>query len=319
MASCAEFLSTAAGEEATAAVSLDNVTKRFGRLRALENLTLELRAGEILGLLGPNGAGKTTALHLILGLLASSAGSVRVWGLQPRSWRFRPCRRFIGYLPGDLAFDDNERGDRLIDLFAKLSNAPTLCREQLCDRLGLERSDLRRPVRFYSRGMKQKLGIVAALQHLPRLIILDEPTNALDPVAQQVFYAILRERARDGAAILFSTHVLHEALEICDRIVLLSEGHLVETFATGKLLAQAPRHLYLRLSADALSRLTAPPHLPLAEFLERRHDGWFVYQIDPGGIVPALRELTHLPVVDVRIESAAIDHLLSIYRIKRRP
>jgi len=306
-----------AASSAPPVVHTDRLTKRYGTHPALEGVSLGLHAGEILGVLGPNGAGKTTALRLILGFLVPSGGAVRVFGAAPRSWRARPLRRRIGYLPGDLAFDDSESGARLLDLYARLSGCPATLRAELCECLGLEAADLRMPVRRYSRGMKQKLGIVAALQHAPALIVLDEPTNALDPTAQQALYDLLRAQRARGAAILFSTHVLHEALDLCDRIAVLAEGRLMDCFSVRQFTLDAPRLLYVQLAAEARNRFAQPPHLPLAQFLRAEEGDWLVYRVDPGAIVPAVHELTRLPVADVRIESAALDHLLDYYRFRQ--
>ncbi len=290
-----------------------HLSKHYGRRQALVGLDLELLPGEILGLLGPNGAGKTTALRAILGFIRPTSGQVTIFGVSPRAWRARPLRKHIGYLPADLAFEEAETGGRLLELFGKLSGVSPKLRGELCERFQLSASDLRLAVRKYSRGMKQKLGLIAALQHDPSLIILDEPTNALDPVAQQALHDVLKDFVARGAAVLFSTHVLSEALELCDRIAVLSEGHLLDCFSVAAFTALAPRLVYIKFdncSATSGSRIL---HLPYAEFLGEE-DGWLVYRVESDVVPAVLQELVRIPLADLRIESAALEHLLDYYR-----
>lgn len=298
-------------------VVVHGLGKRYGGKSALVDVSFEVRRGEIFGLLGPNGAGKTTVLRLVTGLVRPSGGWVKVFDASPRSFAARTLRRRIGYLPGDLAFDERERGARLLALYARLSGRPPDCGRVLCERFGLSASQLRQPVRTYSRGMKQKLGLVAALQHDPDLVILDEPSNALDPVAQHTLYGLLHELAACGVAILLSTHVLHEALDLCDRIGVLANGRLVDGFAVRQFVDEAPRLLYLRLAFADRGTTLRRPHLPLAEFVRAEH-GWLVYRVDPGAIPAVLRELHSLEVADLRIESAALEHLEAYYRVAGR-
>lgn len=287
------------------------LTKRYGARLALDSLSLEVTSGELFGLLGPNGAGKTTSLRLILGFIRPSAGRVTVYGESPRSVLHYAWRRRIGYLPGDLSFDSEETGFRLLEFYAALSGGHSSWRNELCDHLQLERSDLQMRIGKYSRGMKQKLGIIAALQHNPDLAILDEPTNALDPAAQRGFYRIVREMCQRGKTVLFSTHVLHEALELCEKIAVLSDGRLMDLFAVRQFIDESPRLLYVK-TVPTLSSQKEIPHLPLAHFLGFRDD-WLVYKVDAGAVKDVIRQLAQLPVDDVRIESAALDHLLSYY------
>ncbi|MCX7625100.1 MAG: ABC transporter ATP-binding protein [Candidatus Sumerlaeaceae bacterium] len=298
-------------------ISAEKLSKCYGGLVAVKDLSFWLCRGEILGLLGPNGAGKTTVLRLVLGFIAPSGGHIKVFGISPRSWKAVRLRKRIGFLPGDLAFDEKESGERLLRLYARLSGGNPASACVLCERLGLGSKQLRMSVRRYSRGMKQKLGIIAALQHEPDLIILDEPTNALDPTAQHELYAILRERAASGAAILFSTHVLPEALDLCHRIAVLAEGRLMDCFSVSDFIAEAPRLAFIRLRGlPGAEAARQPPPLPKAQFL-REEDGWLVYEIATGASVSVLRAILDLPLIDVRIESAALDHLMSFYQGNR--
>ena len=184
------------------AITTSGLSKRYGHrappvhppwihpapeVRALEDLSIEVRDGEIFGFLGPNGAGKSTTIRLLLGFLHPSAGSASVLGLDIVRDSVE-IRRRTGYLPGGIALYDTMSGEELLDYLGDLTGRPPTRRAELCDRLEMSAATLRRPVRDYSRGMRQKIGIVQALQHDPELAILDEPTEGLDPLMQRAFY-----------------------------------------------------------------------------------------------------------------------------------
>ena len=204
-----------------AAISADGLTKHYaagGRtIRALEDLTIEVREGEIFGFLGPNGAGKSTTIRLLLGFLHPTAGRATVLGLDIVRDSVA-IRGRTGYLPGGIALYDGLTGERQLDYLGELSGRPSVRRAELCDRLELSPRTLARPIRDYSRGMRQKIGIVQALQHDPELAILDEPSEGLDPLMQRAFYDILDGLRADGRTIFFSSHVLSEVERVCDRV-----------------------------------------------------------------------------------------------------
>src|SRR5687768_2957440 len=226
-------------------------------VRALDDLTIAVREGEIFGFLGPNGAGKSTAIRLLLGFLHPSAGSASVYGHDVVTDSVE-IRRRVGYLPGGIALYDTLTGERLLDYLGGLTGRPPVRRAELCDRLELSAATLRRPVRDYSRGMRQKVGIVQALQHDPELAILDEPTEGLDPLMQRAFYAILDDLRADGRTIFFSSHVLSEVERVCDRVAIVRRGRLVALEEVAKLLDRRKRNVEMRLSGPP-PRLEAVP------------------------------------------------------------
>ena len=209
------------------AIETSRLTKHYGhQIRALESLDLVVRQGEVFGFLGPNGAGKSTTIRLLLGFLHPTSGSGRVLGLDIVRDSVA-IRRRIGYLPGGIALYDTLSGERLLDYLAELTGRPPVRRRELCDRLELSSSTLKRLVRDYSRGMRQKIGIVQALQHDPELAILDEPSEGLDPLMQRAFYEILDALKAEGRTIFFSSHVLSEVERVCDRVAIVRQGRLV--------------------------------------------------------------------------------------------
>ena len=277
--------------------------KRYGDHVALRGVDLSVRPGEILGFLGPSGSGKTTTMRIALGLLRADAGTVSVLGADP--WTDRAPRRRIGYLPSAPRFYERMRGGRLLEHLAELGGAPAILRDELCERLALSAADLARPVHQYSRGMRQKLGIVQALQHDPELCVLDEPSEGLDPLMQEAFFAILRDRQSAGRTILFSSHVLSEVDALCDRVTLIRAGAIVDTRTLADLRAGRPRIVR--------ARSAVPLTLPDCDLLESR-DGWQRFAAR-GDIRSLLAALAAAPVEDVVIEEPSLEDIfLGYYR-----
>ena len=285
--------------------------KRYarGRVVALEDLDLDVREGEIFGFLGPNGAGKSTTIRLLLGYLHATTGSARVLGHDIRAGSVE-IRREVGYLPGGIAFWDGSSGERVLDELAAMSGRPPVRRAALLDRLELSSGTLRRPVREYSRGMRQKLGIVQALQHDPTLAILDEPSEGLDPLMQRAFYDILDDLRAAGRTIFFSSHVLSEVERVCDRVGIVRAGRLVGLEDIGALLARRRRLVEIRLaSGGAVPALAAVPGVGGVWI-----DGERVSLHLDGDAGPLLAALAGTAVADLSIEPARLeDAFLEFY------
>ena len=232
----------------------DNVIRRLGPgrrdpIRALEGVTLAVRPGEVFGFLGPNGAGKSTCIRLLLGFLHPTSGSARVLGLDTETDGVA-IRGRVGYLPGGIALYDAMTGRDLLDYLGAFYGRPPALRPRLLDGLELSAGDLARPVRDYSRGMRQKLGIIQALQHDPELAILDEPSEGLDPLMQRAFYEILDELRAAGSTVFLSSHVLSEVERVCDRVAIVRRGRLVALEEIGALLARRRRSVEMRVEGD---------------------------------------------------------------------
>jgi ABC-2 type transport system ATP-binding protein len=223
--------------------------KRYGRVQALDDLSLDVEQGEVFGFLGPNGAGKTTTIRLLLGLIRPTAGEAAVLG-QAVSSRVVAWRAEVGFLPGDMSFWPRLSGLETLDFLAALAGRPPARRGALLDRLALAAPELARPVRTYSDGMKQKLGLVQALQCAPRLALLDEPTKGLDPLVQQAFYEIVADLRAGGATVFLSSHVLSEVERVCDRVGMLRAGRLVSVGDVEALRRAERRRVRADFSAD---------------------------------------------------------------------
>jgi ABC-2 type transport system ATP-binding protein len=208
----------------TTLVETQGLTKRYGSSRGIENLTFSIEEGEVFGFLGPNGAGKTTTIRTLMGLLRPTAGSARIGGLD--CWeQSTEVKRLVGYLPGELALDPNLTGGQILEYFGHLrGGVDQTYLKALIERMGL---DPKRKFRQYSSGNKRKIGIVQAFMHRPRLLILDEPTNGLDPLNQQEFDHMVTEVREDGRTVLLSSHILGEVERTCNRVAIIREGELV--------------------------------------------------------------------------------------------
>jgi ABC-2 type transport system ATP-binding protein len=226
------------------ALAVTGLTKRYGRVQALDQVSFTVAPGEVFGYLGPNGAGKTTTLRILVGLVRADAGSARLLG---RPAREAAAREIVGYLPGDLELYGDMTGSALIDLFARFRPArPPVLRGRLLQALALEARDLARRVKFLSHGTRQKLGLVIAMQHDPRLLLLDEPTSGLDPLVQMAFRDLVAERAAQGVAVLFSSHVLSEVEAVCGRVAVLGAGRLLALESVAALRGRMVRRAQVR-------------------------------------------------------------------------
>jgi ABC-2 type transport system ATP-binding protein len=231
--------------QAPEAITTIGLTKHYGRVKALVDLTLDVRVGEIFGFLGPNGSGKSTMIRTLLGFLHPTHGSATVLGMDVVTDSVE-IRRRVGYLPGGIALYDSLSGHDALKYLADLQDQGDALREELCHRLQMPASVLRRKVRDYSRGMRQKIGVIQALQHDPELAILDEPTEGLDPLMQQAFYTLMDDLRARGRTIFFSSHILSEVERICDRVAIIRSGHLMALHDVDELLSRRKRKVELR-------------------------------------------------------------------------
>ncbi len=283
-------------------------------IRALDDVTLDVREGEVFGFLGPNGAGKSTLIRLLLGHLHPTAGGATVLGLDIGRESVA-IRRRIGYLPGGIALDDGLTGRTYLDDQAALAGRSPVRRAAICDRLELAERTLRRPIRDYSRGMRQKVGIVGALQHDPELAILDEPSEGLDPLMQRAFYEILFDVARDGRTVFFSSHVLSEVERVCDRVAVVRAGSLVAVEDVDALRARHRRRLDVTFAGagPVPAQLASAPGLSGVEVAGPRLTGWL--DGDPSPFLAALAAAVAggVAVADVAIEPARLEDAFMAY------
>jgi ABC-2 type transport system ATP-binding protein len=297
-----------------AVIETHGLTKRYGRAAtpALADLELAVEPGEIFGFLGPNGAGKSTMIRLLLGFLHPTSGGATVLG-QDIGRGSVDIRRRTGYLPGGIAFWDGLTGERLLDELAAMSGRKPIRRAELLDRLELGDA-MGRLVRDYSRGMRQKLGIIQALQHDPELAILDEPSEGLDPLMQRAFYDILEELRTAGRTIFFSSHILSEVERICDRVAIVRHGRLVALEDIGSLLARRKRNVEMRFDGE-------PPLLDYVPGVSGLHvTGDRLTCLLEGDVAPFLAAIAFAKIHDLTIEPARLeDAFLEYYADELKP
>ena len=257
------------------AVSLRGVTKHYGALHAVDGVDLDIAGGEIVGLIGHNGAGKSTLFKMMLGLIPATSGEILVGGASVRGRGFRAARRHLGYLPENVVLYDNLSGLETLRFFAKLKGAPLAQCQPALDRVGLAHAG-KRPVREYSKGMRQRLGFAQALLGSPQVLFLDEPTSGLDPQAIRDFYATLRGLQAEGVTIIITSHILAELQERVGRLAILSAGKVQAVGSVQALREQTHMPLVFELQlqagdtpaiAQALEHATAATPEPTAQGL----------------------------------------------------
>lgn len=227
-----------------AAIEVSSLTKEYGSVTGIDSLTFSVEEGEVFGFLGPNGAGKTTTIRTLLGFQSPTSGTATVLGCDTRTERdLLRAKAEVGYLPATPVFDESATGTTILDLHARIKGDER--REELLDRFD---PPVDRPVREYSTGNVQKLAIVQAFMHDPKLVIMDEPTSGLDPLVQQRFNEFIHEEQRRGVTVFFSSHVLSEVRRLCDRVAILRDGHLVTTESIDSLLHRSGKVVHLRLT-----------------------------------------------------------------------
>jgi ABC-2 type transport system ATP-binding protein len=294
----------------TPAVSTRGLTKRFGRLVAVKGLDLSVEPGQVFGFLGLNGAGKTTTIRILLDLLRPSAGRAAILGHDCQSDGIA-ARTLVGYMPGEPGFYRDMTGRQTLAVLGRLSARAVRDEWQgeLLERLALGGGDLDRRIREYSTGMKRKLAVVAAFQADAPLLVLDEPTEGLDPLMQEAFYALLDDVRRRGRTVFLSSHVLSEVDRVCDRIGVLRTGELVLEAPVEQVRRMAPR-----LVRVEFRRPVGPPP-----------DGWpasigVVGVSDTrwslrvlGSMGPVVDALAGLPVADLDVREPRLEDVVIQY------
>ena len=232
----------------TAIIQTEQLTKSYGVHRGIVEVDLTVNEGEAFGFLGPNGAGKTTTIRTLLDHLRPTSGRAFVFGIETTVDPVAIHKR-VGYLPGEFTLYDKLTGGQTIEYFANLrGGVDRAYQASLVQRLDLDTS---RKFKEYSKGNKQKVGLVAALQHRPDLLMLDEPTSGLDPLVQQTFYEVIREAKAEGRTIFLSSHILSEVEKTCDRVAIIRDGRLVKVDRVEALRDLAHHQVELRFAGEA--------------------------------------------------------------------
>ena len=292
----------------TGAIGTKGLTKDYGSGRGIFDLDLSVNEGEVFGFLGPNGAGKTTTIKLLMGMTHATRGSATVFGLDVDRDAVA-VKKKVGYVPGELPQFGGWRGTEIVAYLAGLrGDVDDAEVERVAKLLDL---DLSRKYREYSHGNKQKLALLLAFAHKPTLLILDEPTSGLDPLHQQEFYGLVRDARARGATMFVSSHVLSEVEQICDRVAIVREGHLVTVGPIGELLGAKAHRLEIELAdPSAAAALARVPGLEQVKV-----DGARVSGLYRGSFDPLLAALAGQRVVSFVSREPSLEEIfLSYYR-----
>lgn len=286
------------------AIQTEGLTKFYGSSRGILDLDLTVQEGEFYGFIGPNGAGKSTTIRTLLGLIRKTRGSTRVLGKDIAKEKEQILAE-TGYLPSEAVFYPDMRGRDLIRLSADLHRKD--CKktsEELCERLQLDPS---RRIGELSFGNRKKLAVICALQHNPRLCILDEPTGGLDPLMQREFFEILKERNRQGMTVFLSSHILSEIQRFCSRAAIIREGRIIASGSVEELARTNAKRISIRGSFD-------PSGLPDVRDLQRSDDTVsFLYG---GDINLLLARLGKDPILDLTISEPDLEEIFLHYYTK---
>jgi ABC-2 type transport system ATP-binding protein len=288
------------------AIETEGLTKSYGQVRGIENVTFEVEAGEVFGFLGPNGAGKTTTIRTLLDLLHPTSGSARIFGLDSRRQSLA-IRARLGNLPGDFGYGKQSTGREALQLLARLRGMPATGRaDALAKRF---HADLDRPLGELSRGNRQKVGLILATFHSPELLILDEPTSGLDPLRQEEFLALVAEERGRGCAVFISSHELDEIERVCDRIGIVRGGRLIAVERVADLLGKAKRRVTLELARPAdlaeLSTLSGVSELEVTG----RHASFLI----GGDVDQVIKAIAAHQLTDIEIAHPTLEEVFLTY------
>jgi len=272
-------------------IRTEQLTKTYGSHRGIIDIDLQVEEGEAFGFLGPNGAGKTTTIRTLLDHIRPTSGRATIFGIDTTADPIAIHRR-LGYLPGEFALYDKLTGGQTIEYFANLRGGVDKAYQQgLIDRLDLDAS---RKFKEYSKGNKQKVGLVVALQHRPDLLLLDEPTSGLDPLVQQTFYEVIREAKAEGRTVFLSSHILSEVEKTADRVAIIRDGRLVKVDRVEALRDLAHHQVELRFAGDvpvgAFAALPGVSEVAAEDNLLRMRVS--------GSITPVVREAANYDLLD---------------------
>lgn len=285
-------------------IELQALTKYYGDVKGIENVSLNVEKGEIFGFIGPNGAGKSTTIRTMLGLIFPTSGEAKLMGKNALI-HGHTVRASIGYLPSEVFYYDKMK---VIDLLKYSSSFyPQARKNRLYELAEIMKLDLQRRIEDLSYGNKKKVGIVQGLLHEPDLIILDEPTSGLDPLMQSKFFQLIQEENKRGATIFFSSHILAEVQDLCDRVGIIKEGSLIKVESVETLRKEQYKRVTLKGSSIDSSVLQA---LDATEIQKDFEHISFYYN---GDMPSLLNALSSLPLTDCLIEDPSLEEIFMHY------
>jgi len=282
-------------------IVIDQLKKSYGKIQAVNGISMSVEHGEIFGFLGPNGAGKTTTIRCMLDVIRPTRGTIRILGLDAQRDKLA-LHQYIGYLPGDVHLPGQMTGKQIINYFSRLQGREPVLLKDLVARFDVE---MKRPLKGYSKGMRQKIGIVLAFMCDPQVLILDEPTSGLDPLLQKVFNEFLLEEQARGKTIFMSSHIMSEVEKVCHRIAVIRKGELVTVEEVETLREKAGQRVTVEfgdpVTEEELSRI---PGVSMV----RRSNGHYQFNVS-GSMDPLIKALSRHEVIRLQVEEAPLEEV----------
>ncbi len=281
-------------------IEVRNLKKRYKDVIAVNNVSFNVKKGEIFGFLGPNGAGKTTTIRTILGYLKPNNGEAFIFGKNVKT-NIVEIRRNVGYIPGELALYGHLTGKQFLDYFSSLRNTDLPLLDTL---LQIFELPLNKKIKTYSKGMKQKMAIIQAFMDDPDVVIMDEPTLGLDPLLQQKFYKFLKEEKKKGRTMFFSSHILSEVDKICDRVGIIRDGDLVALESIENLKKKRGKKIKVKLRGEP-KELTSMKNAKVV-------DGWIEF-VTEDNIDSLIKKIAKYTVLDIEIQEFSLEDIFMHY------
>ncbi len=286
------------------AIEFNNLTKYYGNVRGCENINFQVKEGEIFGFIGPNGAGKSTTIRTMLSLIYPTSGSVTIFGRDAIKYGSE-VRKDIGYLPSEIFYYDRMKVIDLLKYSASFYDHD--CTERIHELSEIMELDLNRRIQDLSYGNKKKVGIVQGLLHSPKLIVLDEPTSGLDPLMQQKFFNLIVEENKKGATVLFSSHILSEVQQLCNRVAIIKDGNIVSIQDVKAMQRDNYKKFTIRGNNLNNGKFNVEG---ISELKEREDKVSFFFKGDVNQIVKIISELK---LTDIIIEEPTLEEIFMHY------
>ena len=282
-------------------IVIDNLHKSYGKVQAVKGISMRVEQGEIFGFLGPNGAGKTTTIRCMLDVIRPTSGTLRVLGLDAQRDKMELHQR-IGYLPGDVRLPGEMTGKQVINYFSRLQGREPVLLDDLVARFDVE---LKRQLKGYSKGMRQKIGVVLAFMCDPDVLILDEPTSGLDPLLQRTFNEFLLQEQARGKTIFMSSHIMSEVEKVCHRIAVIRKGELVTVEEVETLREKAGQRVTVEFGDPVIEEeLTRIPGVSMV----KKSNGHYQFNVS-GSMDPLIKALSRHEVIRLQVEEAPLEEV----------
>jgi ABC-2 type transport system ATP-binding protein len=286
-------------------IEIKNLTKMYGKARGIENVSFDVKEGEIFGFIGPNGAGKSTTIRTLLSLIYPTSGSATIFGKDIIT-ASPEIKKYIGYLPSEVFYYDNMKVMDLLKYSASFYKKD--CTKRIKELADIMELDLTKKIDDLSLGNKKKVGIVQGLLHEPKLIILDEPTSGLDPLMQQKFFELLEKENKKGATILFSSHILSEVQRLCDRVAIIKDGRIVTVEKISTLKENTYKKFKIETNSVIIKDL-----FNIEGVNQLEQDGGSVSFLFRGNINSIMKKIAEIEIANLWVEEPDLEEIFMHY------